>query len=223
MVGPVAVAADGAAGAELALGEGVWRVQVQVDPTNRYWRLFASEAGLVTVHRAAIGKVAGAGWVRDGAGRGTFGFSVTSKVGLPPQGTSVYSWRSGRQVFQARVSTWAGGSLKMVTGRRHATFVGKARLTVTKGGASATTKGYRMQVEVIDAGPGRDAPTSTRRPCTGTASWSTVDGRTGPARPRVDPGDQVAPPFVRLALHRAGGMLAGVPSPGRLDVRRRRW
>ena len=46
----------------------------------------------------------------------------------------------------------------MVTGGRHATFIGKARLTVTKGRASATTKGYRMQVEVIDAGPGSRRP-----------------------------------------------------------------
>ena len=163
-LGPFAPSSTGAVSVTTTLAEDAWTVVVRFQATNAFFAGSPDAAG-VTVYQPAAGKVTGGGWVKDpgtpaalaspkGA-HASFGFIVQSKpgkTGVQGNANVVLHGTDGRR-YVLRASSWAGGSLTITPDGRHASFSGKATITVFgPKGKEQTLTGADFQIDLTDNG-----------------------------------------------------------------------
>jgi phospholipase C len=152
--------ADGDAAAQVpALATGTWTVVVRTVPGTGSFAAPPSDPLPLTVFAPDPGGVvAGAGWVPDGAARGTFALAARTRSDGSPTGRSWYAFRGpDRGETVVRSTTWQSGGLAVSGGR--ATLAGTGVVTVLddRGRVVQVIDGARFRVDAVDAG-GRRTP-----------------------------------------------------------------
>ena len=152
--------ADGDATVEApGLTTGTWSVVTRTDAGSGSFAAPAAGPVPLTVYAPDPGGVvAGAGWVPDGAARGTFAAAARTRSDGRPTGQSWYAFRGpdGGEIV-VRSAGWQGGGLAIVD--RRATLAGTATVTVLdhRGRVVRVIEDARFRVDAVDAG-GRRGP-----------------------------------------------------------------